>query len=132
MSNCYAFATSLLWEHDEDDIFNVEFDVEVVYGVEWGYAATYMEPGAGDAVVDVEITKVDGKTWADFVAALPFGLTARIAEGALTSKILDEDYNRMIDAAADSDECARADWDDLRRDERDEDDRYWANRDLGD
>lgn len=134
----YTFHGTLLWEHPEDDSLDVEFEVTAIYGVTAYIPArgpSYAsggEPPEPRTIEDVDITMVDGKPWANFVAALPFGLPPCLAHIALAEKLTDENYDQMVDAAEDQDESARADWEDLRRDEREEDDRYWSERQNGD
>lgn len=141
MSREYTYETTLTWEHPEDDSLDVEIDVEATYSVSAYIPArgpSYSsggEPEEPAMVEDPEITMVNGKPWDEFAAALPLGLTPEMAHIALVEKlVLGADYNRMMDAAASQDEADEADWDDLLRQEREEDDRYWAeqDRDWGD
>lgn len=134
----YTFHATLLWEHPEDDSLDVEFEVTAIYGCtayvpERGPSyASGGEPAEPRTIEDVDITMVDGKPWAEFVAALPFGLPPCLAHIVLSEKLLEENLDQMFDAAEDQDDADRADWEDLRREEREEDARYWADREWGD
>ena len=126
----YTYTATLAWG---GDIQTGEAEVTATYAVEWGAPAqgpSYAsggQPADPTCVVDVTITHIEDTPWAD-AEYLSFGMTREEAHSLLVDKLLSEHEDDMIEAAADEDQSARDEWDDLRRRERDEDERYWSER----
>lgn len=109
MARRHTFTASLCWG---GDVQTGEAEVTVSYGVEWGRPAQGPSydcggtPADPDEIVDVEILTVDDVPWAasDWQS---FGINRTDAADTLIEKLVDENWDHMVENAIEDDHNGR-------------------------
>lgn len=127
----YTYATTLTWG---GDVQTGELDIEVSYSVSDAIpprGPSYSsggEPGEPAIVEDIIIEKAHGVPWAQYDGWGGLGLTKADAEDTILDALIPDHEDAMLAVAWEQDESDLDEWHDLKRQEREEDERW--NRDF--